>query len=187
MNVGDKILITYNISLRNLKGFIVSSLPPVNSKTYLVKISFKKPLFVTVKESEFIRVGKKEVRLSAPSFFHETGCDGTIVGVLPRSHYLCEFDEPFCNIILKEKEIMKWEPEKGVFALLDVVRLTEDFPEYNLKKGAEGTIVLVFFKPSLAYDVEFHFGEDADPPWDNFTFSPHHLEFVRSLSSSLQN
>ncbi len=187
MKNGDKILIKDSFVLNEAKGTILASLPPVNSKKLLVEVSYKKPLILELDESEVTRSDKnKHVRISK-YYCQEEGSAGTIVQVLRRGKYLCEFDGPFCNMILKEKEIMKWEPEKGVFALLDVVRLTEDFPEYNLKKGAEGTIVLVFFKPSLAYDVEFHFGEDADPPWDSFTFSPHHLEFVRSLSSTLQN
>lgn len=38
---------------------------------------------------------------------------------------------------------------------LDIVELTEDLPEYDLKKGAQGTVVEVFDKPEEAYMVEF--------------------------------
>lgn len=38
---------------------------------------------------------------------------------------------------------------------LDIVELTEDLPEYDLKKGAQGTVVEVFDKPEEAYMIEF--------------------------------
>lgn len=188
MNIGDKIILNNTIALQNLKGSILSSIPSTTSlKTFLVKVFFKKPLFLTVEESKFTRITKTGKVLLTESYCKEEGVGGRIVDVLRFGRYLCEFDASFCNMVLKAREITKWEPEKGVFALLDVVRLKEDFPQYNLKKGAEGTIILVFFKPSLAYDIEFYLGEKANPEWDSFTFSPHHLEFVRSLSSTLQN
>ena len=182
MKIGDKILIKESFGLEEAKGAILASLPPVNSKKFLVEVFFTKPLVLVVEESEFARSDNRREVLISKYFCQEKGSYGTIIQMLPRSRYLCEFDGPFCNIVLKEKEIMKWDPEKGVFALLDIVRLTEDFPEYNLKKGMEGTIVLVFFKPSLAYDVEFHLGEEkANPEWDSFTFLPNQLEFIKSL------
>ena len=38
---------------------------------------------------------------------------------------------------------------------LDVVELTEDLPEYGLKRGERGTVVTVFDQPEEAYDLEF--------------------------------
>ena len=37
----------------------------------------------------------------------------------------------------------------------DVVRLTEDFPELFLPRGAIGVVRSVWFAPMLAYEVEF--------------------------------
>jgi hypothetical protein len=37
----------------------------------------------------------------------------------------------------------------------DVVKLTRDLPELELKKGAKGTVLMVFTEPRLAYEVEF--------------------------------
>lgn len=39
--------------------------------------------------------------------------------------------------------------------LYDVVELQYDLLEDNLRKGAQGTIIEVFEKPLLAYEVEF--------------------------------
>jgi Domain of unknown function (DUF4926) len=38
---------------------------------------------------------------------------------------------------------------------LDVVTLTRDLPEQGLAAGAIGTVVHVFSKPNVAYEVEF--------------------------------
>ena len=38
---------------------------------------------------------------------------------------------------------------------LDVVELTEDLPEYGLKRGERGTVVVSFDNPDEAYDIEF--------------------------------
>jgi tetratricopeptide (TPR) repeat protein len=38
---------------------------------------------------------------------------------------------------------------------LDVVELTEDLPEYELKRGDRGTVVVAFETPDEAYDIEF--------------------------------
>jgi hypothetical protein len=37
----------------------------------------------------------------------------------------------------------------------DVVTLRRDLPEHQLRRGALGTIVMVFERPTLAYEVEF--------------------------------
>ncbi len=39
--------------------------------------------------------------------------------------------------------------------LLDVVVLTEDLPERNVRKGEGGTIVECYTEPTPAYEVEF--------------------------------
>src|ERR671926_1419177 len=38
---------------------------------------------------------------------------------------------------------------------LDVVELTEDLPEFGLKKGEIGAVVVAFDNPDEAYDLEF--------------------------------
>jgi hypothetical protein len=38
---------------------------------------------------------------------------------------------------------------------LDVVELTEDLPEFGLKKGEIGAVVVAFDQPDEAYDLEF--------------------------------
>jgi hypothetical protein len=38
---------------------------------------------------------------------------------------------------------------------LDVVELTEDLPEYGLKRGERGAVVVAFDEPEEAYDLEF--------------------------------
>jgi tetratricopeptide (TPR) repeat protein len=38
---------------------------------------------------------------------------------------------------------------------LDVVELTEDLPEYDLKRGERGAVVAAFDEPSETYDLEF--------------------------------
>ena len=49
----------------------------------------------------------------------------------------------------------KQEPEeKGKIKLLDVVALTEDIPEHNLKRGEVGTVVEILANGE-AYEVEF--------------------------------
>ncbi len=45
---------------------------------------------------------------------------------------------------------------------LTSVKLTEDLPESGLAKGMIGTILEVFLKPELAYEVEFA-GGMAEP------------------------
>ena len=40
-------------------------------------------------------------------------------------------------------------------AELEGVRLVVDLPEFGLRKGDIGTVVFVFEKPNLAYEVEF--------------------------------
>lgn len=39
--------------------------------------------------------------------------------------------------------------------MLDVVRLKRGYPEAGLSEGATGTVVEIFERPELAYEVEF--------------------------------
>ncbi|MBL0319196.1 MAG: DUF4926 domain-containing protein [Alphaproteobacteria bacterium] len=41
------------------------------------------------------------------------------------------------------------------YSLLDVVVLAKDMPGTELKAGMRGTIVHIYSKPTLAYEVEF--------------------------------
>lgn len=41
-----------------------------------------------------------------------------------------------------------------MFADYEVVKLTHDLPEYGMKAGTHGTIVMVHHAPTLAYEVE---------------------------------
>ena len=38
---------------------------------------------------------------------------------------------------------------------LDVVKVLEDMPDKNLTAGMIGTVIHIFTKPNLAYEVEF--------------------------------
>ena len=38
---------------------------------------------------------------------------------------------------------------------LDIIELTEDLPEFGLKRGARGTVIEVFDAPEEAYLLEF--------------------------------
>jgi Domain of unknown function (DUF4926) len=38
---------------------------------------------------------------------------------------------------------------------LDLVEVLEDLPEYNIKKGEIGVVVVAFDNPDEAYDLEF--------------------------------
>jgi hypothetical protein len=179
MDVGDKIIIKKSLSLLNMKGKIVSSIPGTNPTTYIVKIDYHTPLILAFQESEFSRrSGQEFVVLTKGDFCLEEGSDGKIVHILPRKRYLCEFHGPFCNIELGEDEIMPWNPETGVFAVLNTVRVVKDLPEHHLKKGMEGVIVVVFFTPHLAYDVEFYLGETVEPNFEVYTLLPHQIELV---------
>jgi hypothetical protein len=44
---------------------------------------------------------------------------------------------------------------------LDIVELTEDLPEFDLRRGEQGTVVEVFEKPEEAYMIEFIYEEGA--------------------------
>jgi hypothetical protein len=44
---------------------------------------------------------------------------------------------------------------------LDIVELTEDLPEFGLRRGEQGTVVEVFDKPEEAYILEFIYESGA--------------------------
>lgn len=46
-----------------------------------------------------------------------------------------------------------------MLADLDVVKLTKDVPEHSLNTGQVGTVLEVFYRPNLAYLVEFCNGD----------------------------
>jgi hypothetical protein len=43
----------------------------------------------------------------------------------------------------------------------DIVELTEDLPEFDLRRGERGTVVEVFDKPEEAYIIEFIYDSGA--------------------------
>lgn len=45
---------------------------------------------------------------------------------------------------------------------LDIVELTEDLPEFDLRRGERGTVLEVFDKPEEAYIIEFIYDEGAE-------------------------
>ena len=59
--------------------------------------------------------------------------------------------------------------EKGEIKLLDVVALTQDVPEHNLKRGEIGTVVEILSNGE-AYEVEF---SDANGQCISVLVSPH--------------
>jgi tetratricopeptide (TPR) repeat protein len=64
---------------------------------------------------------------------------------------------------------------------LDVVELTEDLPEYDVKRGERGTVVEVFDTPEEAYMIEF-----VDPSGTSSRLAdwvqPHQVENISSLA-----
>lgn len=45
---------------------------------------------------------------------------------------------------------------------LDIVELTEDLPEFDLRRGERGTVLEVFDKPEEAYIIEFIYDSGAE-------------------------
>lgn len=41
------------------------------------------------------------------------------------------------------------------FKEYDTIIVSKDYPEYGIKKGGVGVILMIYIKPSLAYEVEF--------------------------------
>jgi hypothetical protein len=59
----------------------------------------------------------------------------------------------------------------------ELVSLAVTLPEHGLLPGALGTIVEVFTKPDLAYEVEFGGQDGLRPP--HVTLGPEHLRPLR--------
>lgn len=70
--------------------------------------------------------------------------------------YISEEKQHFAIKIMEEipyEEIIK-EIDKKIKEL-DVIKLREDIKKHNLKKGQEGTIVMLYGVPPVSADVEF--------------------------------
>ena len=65
--------------------------------------------------------------------------------------------------------------EKGEIKLLDVVALTQDVPEHNLKRGEEGTVVEILSNGE-AYEVEF--SDDNGQMYKCLSFPPSQLKVI---------
>ena len=88
MKVGDKIIIKKNVTLRNVNGTIVSSIPGKTPKAYVVKAHSEETVLFVLKVSEFSRIeGQENVNFLGDYFFIEQGSDGKVVNVLPHSRY----------------------------------------------------------------------------------------------------
>lgn len=176
LKVGDTIIIKEDFDLPiHSKGEIISS----TGANFTIKMDHPPNCLITLRQSEFTRVPGTENIVTKKGDGIEGGIEGKILEILPFSHYLCKFDRPDGPWILDfaEDDIIAWDPKNKVFKLFEHVRVAEDIPEHNLKKGMEGFIVLVFSRPSLAYDVEFPPKGDA---LETYVLLPHQLELVES-------
>ena len=62
------------------------------------------------------------------------------------------------------------------FNELDTVKTLKGFPNYGVKKGEVGTVIIAFSKPNEAYEVEFDDGTGR--PKATFPIIPEDLEKV---------
>jgi hypothetical protein len=62
---------------------------------------------------------------------------------------------------------------------LDVVALTDSLPDQGLDAGAVGTIVHIFHKPNIAYEVEFI--DDDGATIAMATLTPDQFRMVKSV------
>lgn len=179
MKNNDQIILVKRFIVRDPEVEIVSSIPGANPRLFVVRLYANSLVHFIVKESDFKLVNEKDQTIFlGEDFYKEEGSKGTIVHILPNSRYLCEFDHPFCNLVLEEKDFVLFDPPNKFFSLLNTVKLSEDVPEHGLKKGTKGVIIMVYFVPYLAYEVEFYVGEDNDPPYVSYVFEGKQLEFV---------
>lgn len=88
------------------------------------------------------------------------GEQGVVVEVFdePDEGYVLEFVDPSGTSSrlaywVKPDQITRVTPRKA--QQLEIVELAEDLPEYGLKRGERGTVVVAFDEPSEAYDLEF--------------------------------
>lgn len=60
------------------------------------------------------------------------------------------------------------------FNELDMVRTLKEFPEYDIKQGELGVVLIAFTNPNEAYEVEFDDG--TGKPKATLTLLPNELE-----------
>lgn len=63
--------------------------------------------------------------------------------------------------------------------LLDIVELTEDLPQYAVKRGERGTVVEVFETPEEAYILEFVDEEGASSRLA-YWVKPHQITLIKA-------
>lgn len=68
------------------------------------------------------------------------------------------------------------------FKLLDIVALTEDLPEHNLRRGQVGTIVEVY-KGDEAFEVEF--SDNQGKTFEMIGVEPHQMMVLRYEPDSI--
>ncbi len=63
--------------------------------------------------------------------------------------------------------------------LLDIIEVTEDLPEFGVKRGERGTVVEVFDKPDEAYILEF---VDKSGTSSRFAYwvKPHQINLIKA-------
>lgn len=171
IKVDNKVLIKDDfVILCDSKGVIVSF-------GDRLEIKMDNSSLITLEKSKISRMfGCLTVSINE-NFSIERGSGGVITGVLSPTRFLCKFDCSYgpCIIELSKDEILLWSPMDKILKLFDRVRLIEDIPEENLKKGIEGYVVLVYFEPTHAYEVEF-FLEEVEFPC--YALLPDQIEFV---------
>ncbi len=69
--------------------------------------------------------------------------------------------------------------------LHDLIEVIKDIPEKKIKKGMMGTVIVVFEKPSLAYDVEFCDNYGRALIWDNLL--PNQVKKVGKITKEQYN
>lgn len=194
MDIGDFIVLNDTLFFSSKSANFICSFPGKYCDHYLLHLHSPRNIYVSQSEKNILHFDwDSKIFTLKRNFSLESGCKGKIICKLKGSRYLCEFDRPFCNIELEENEIVPWAPESKSFSLLNRVKLAEDVSEqdlrnrrtfaedvivHDLKKGTEGVIIMVYFNPSHAYEVEFYLGEEASPPFVSYAFEPEQLEFV---------
>lgn len=176
MKVGDKIIIKNDFKIsRRAKGQLISCSLKTNHKKYMVKIDSTRHISIYLNESDCLIIPEQNYVSLEKDFFIERGSQATILEVLPSSNYLCKFERTLdCYIEFSEDEILLWSPDNKIFKLLENIEIAEDIPEYHLKKGMKGVIILVYFKPSFAYEIELN---DSNI-FQTYTLLPHQIKLV---------
>ena len=101
-----------------------------------------------------------EVAEDLPEYGAKRGEHGVVVEVFddPDEGYILEFGDRSGTSSrlaywVKPEQFKRVTPRKA--QELEVVELTEDIPEYGVKKGERGVVITAFTKPDEAYDLEF--------------------------------